>query len=328
MRAYLEGLEPRQRDVLRILGGLLFTAGALALFVRKSSHSQWGDFGRLLVLLVPCAVLFLLGLRAAAERPATAQSVLLVLAVILVPLTLFQFLALVNGNANDSLNAAWIFGLTGALALYAALTADVVYTALLAAISLLIAWLSVWDKILDHPSETTFRWLLVVIAVGFVVTAVALERRSLRQATDFVTGAGIAAVAAGVLGLFTLSAHYVARVLSGAFGGAAVVRGGARQHQEWDVFLLVIALALIWYGTRRAARGPTYVGGLGLLAFIVSVGTEVVALFSGSHPSGSLVGWPLLLLLVGGAGLALGFATLAPPRPPPSASSQPTSPPD
>ena len=110
LRAYLEGLEPRQRDVLRILGGLLFTAGALALFVRKANHSQWGDFGRLLVLLVPCAVLFLLGLRAAAERPATAQSVLLVLAVILVPLTLFQFLALVNGNANDSLNAAWIFG--------------------------------------------------------------------------------------------------------------------------------------------------------------------------------------------------------------------------
>ena len=48
-------------DLLRLLGGLLFAVGALALFLRKGSQDEWGDFGRLLVLLIPCVLLLGLG---------------------------------------------------------------------------------------------------------------------------------------------------------------------------------------------------------------------------------------------------------------------------
>jgi hypothetical protein len=73
------------------------------------------------------------------------------------------------------------------------------------------------------------------------------------------------------------------------------------------VFLLVLALALVWYGVRAAWRGPVYVGAIALLAFTLSVGIEVAGIFDGDAPSGDLFGWPLLLLVVGGAALAAGL---------------------
>jgi len=58
-------------------------------------------------------------------------------------------------------------------------------------------------------------------------------------------------------------------------------------------------LAVLW-GARFGVRGPTYVGAIGLLIFIINVGSEV-----GVTPSTvglPIVGWPLILALVG-AGL-------------------------
>jgi hypothetical protein len=333
VRESIESLRPEQREFLRAVGGLLLTAGTIVLFIRKSSHGAWGDFGRLLVLLIPCVALYALGLGMADKELASKarpglnsglfvtakrvarpwQSVLLVSAVILIPFVLLQFIELVNGNSSDSWNTAWVFLLTAGFALYAAFAAGVGYATLLASLSLLVVWLSVWDKVLDSPSANTFRWLLLVLAVLFVVVAVALERRQLRQAVDFVTGAGIAAVAAGVLGLIGLAIEFAGRSISQAFGSSTPSIGGVQQHQEWDILLLLIGLALVWYGARRAARGPTYVGGIALFAFIVSVGAELVKVFAGgAQPEGSFVGWPLLLLALGVAGLAAGFAASRP----------------
>jgi hypothetical protein len=327
----VENLRPDQRDFLRAIGGLLLTAGAIVLFIRKSTNDSWGDFALLLVLLVPCVSLYALGLGvfdrelARGARPAINrgllvtgkrvapawQSVLLVLAVILVPLVLLQFLEVLGGSSDDSLNAAWIFTVTAALALYAAFAAGVNYSALLGALSIIVVWLSLWDKILDGPSATTIRWLLLALAAGFVLAAVQLDRMDLRQGVDFVTGAGIAAVAAGVLGLVALGVQYVGRSLAEAFGSASAV-SGVRQHQEWDVLLLLVGVALAWYGSRRSARGPTYVGAIALLAFVISVGVQLVKLFGGDQADGAFVGWPLLLLVLGGVALLAGFAQTRP----------------
>ena len=72
------------------------------------------------------------------------------------------------------------------------------------------------------------------------------------------------------------------------------------------------------------ARGPAYVGFLGLLAFALFQGAEVNALLEGDEPDGSFVGWPLILLLVGAAGLAAGAPGR---RPPPAAARGPGRPP-
>jgi hypothetical protein len=55
-------------------------------------------------------------------------------------------------------------------------------------------------------------------------------------------------------------------------------------------------------------RGPAYVGFLGLLAFAGLLGVELSDLAEGKLPDGSLVGWPLALLLIGGAALGTGVA--------------------
>ena len=76
------------------------------------------------------------------------------------------------------------------------------------------------------------------------------------------------------------------------------------QHFGWDLYLLVISLALVWVGSRVRVRGLGYVGGVGLLAFLISVGEQVTRLESGRAPTSHIVGWPLALLIIGLAGLA------------------------
>ncbi len=120
------------------------------------------------------------------------------------------------------------------------------------------------------------------------------------------TAAGVAALIAGITGLLILPSQFLGSAVSEAFGGEADL-SGTQQHQEWDAFLLVLALALIWYGLRAVWRGPVYVGAITLFAFIISVGVEITALFNGDSPNGDLMGWPLLLLLVGGAALLAGL---------------------
>jgi len=76
------------------------------------------------------------------------------------------------------------------------------------------------------------------------------------------------------------------------------------QHFGWDLYLLVVSLALVWIGSRARVRGLGYVGGAGLLAFLISVGSQVTRLEYGRSPTTSIVGWPLVLLILGLVGLA------------------------
>ena len=68
--------------------------------------------------------------------------------------------------------------------------------------------------------------------------------------------------------------------------------------------MLVVSLALVWIGSRTRVRGLGYVGGVGLLAFLVSVAAQVTRIEAGRPPTTGIVGWPLVLLIVGLAGLA------------------------
>lgn len=76
------------------------------------------------------------------------------------------------------------------------------------------------------------------------------------------------------------------------------------QHFGWDLYLLVVSVALVFVAARWHIRGLGYVGGIGLLAFIVSVAAQITRLEVGRAPTASVVGWPLALILIGAAGLA------------------------
>ena len=74
----------------------------------------------------------------------------------------------------------------------------------------------------------------------------------------------------------------------------------------WDLVLLVASLLAVLWGASVGVRGTTYVGAIGLFIFLVDVGSEVGI---DAIPDSTIVGWPLILALVG-AGLFL--ASLAP----------------
>jgi hypothetical protein len=392
-------------DLLRSVGGVLFAVGAVLVLTRESGHHGWGDFARLLVVLIPAVFLYLLALGVLEDTPSTPdekaqpwQSVLVVVAILLVPVVLLEFLAWVGANTGHVLYGAGVFAVTALFAGYGVRRARVSYAALLAGLSLLLTWLLVWEKILGHPSANTYRWLLVAAAVLLFVFAARLARAGAIGASELATAGGVAAVMAGVLGVIIGSFVSAFSGLAGAFskageasssisgpgsviglgaGKASVItktsgtfrgssasrasvigrasgtiRGSSAsggsirgvssrphvphiplypriprnppilrghhlssnpfaihtnglQHFGWDLYLLVVSLALVWVGSRVRVRGLGYVGGVGLLAFLISVGAQITRLEFGHTPTTSIVGWPLALLIIGLAGLAV-----------------------
>jgi hypothetical protein len=329
-------------DALRKLAGLLLALGLVVVFIRRSSLGDvWGDLPLLLVLLITFLFLYGIALLAGpptfAEAPAAApgtpagapppaapttrveepaggswQAVYAVFGVIVLPLVLLQFLEWVDGNTGAPLNIAWIFLLTAVAAVAAAFLLRTRYTLLLAGLALIVAWLALWDELLTDglvADAGTLRGLLVLISVILLAGAVGAYlwepgRAGIRRASEVVTAAGVAAVAAGGLSIITFA------VVQGEVGvDAGFV---ATPNFFWDLVLLVASLLLILYGARFSTRGPVYVGAIGLLIFAIVVGLEVGDLaeaVSGADieaiPEGSIVGWPLALLLIGAAAFVL-----------------------
>jgi hypothetical protein len=355
---------------------VLFAAGTVLVLVRESGHHGWGAFAQFLVVLIPAVLLYLLALGVLEDTPSEPsekaqpwQSVLMVVAILLGPVVLLEFLHLLGANTGHVLYGAGVFAVTALLAGYAVRRARVSYAALLAGLSMIVTWLLVWEKILGHPSANAYRWLLVAAAVLLLAVAARLARAGAIGASEVATAGGIAGVAAGVLGVIVGSVvgafSGLSRALSKAgetsssAGGLGTIRGagaifsGSRisserrisrissnphiphippisriprnpgilrnhhissnpfaihtnglQHFGWDLYLLVISLALVWVGSRVRVRGLGYVGGVGLLAFLISIGEQVTRLESGRTPTTSIVGWPLALLIIGLAGLA------------------------
>jgi hypothetical protein len=295
--------QPDRRDWLRLLGGVGFAAGALVLAIRKS---DWSDWAVLLVLVVPCALLYALAL-GGRRGPAALHgwpAAFYAFAVLLLPLVLLQLVNALGGDTSSRLNVAWILALSAAVAVVTALRAGAWWQMFVGAIYALGAWLALWSELLHDPSPDTFRWLLVAFAAIVLVAAVAVTRSGRPGASDLVAAAGVAAVGAGAFGVVGL--------LTAASDLTGLVTGETpRPTQGWNVYLLVVALALVAYGARSRTRGPAYVGGIGLALFIGLTGANIVGRLEGDAGD-SLGGWPLILLFGGAALLVLSF--VAPPR--------------
>lgn len=321
-------MRPRREDIsdlARSVGGLLLAAGAVVVVLRKSGDQAWTDFDRMLVLLVPTVVLYLLGVgvfekptpvatRARDDPAKPWQSVLVVASILLLPVTLLLLVSWAGIGTEHPLVDAGVFAATAVLAANAAWRSHVRFAALLASLAALIAWLFLFSKLLGHPSADTYRWLLVVAAASLALVARASWRTRPSEAGELVTISGLAAVLAGVFGVVAGAVAAAARSISSSFLSAmhphehvssthASVSG--LQHLGWDVYLLVVSLALVWLGSRIRVRGTGYVGALGLIAFIVSVSAQVTRLAAGKTPTHDVVGWPLALLILGTLGLLL-----------------------
>jgi hypothetical protein len=304
-----QALQPDARgDWLRMLGGVLFAVGATILFARKGD--DWAAFPLLIVVAVPCVVVFGLGALGALASGEVARwhAVLMVSGVLLSVLAFGQLWDVVGVNTSTSGFGFLIFACVAGLAAFGSFGVGAAYQSLLAALAGIATWLFFFDMILDEPGTTAFRWLLLLLCLAYAAAAFALREREAPQAPEFVTAAGIAAVSVGLIGVIAGAAEAAGGLF---FGGAP--SEGEGQSVVWDIWLLVISLGLVAYGALVHARGPAYVGFFGLLAFAIMQGAEVNALLEGEEPDASFVGWPLILLLVGAAGLAAGAAGRRPP---------------
>ena len=114
----------------------------------------------------------------------------------------------------------------------------------------------------------------------------------------------------------TLLAGTVVSSALGRFGsglGLAAVSGASF---GWKLYLVAAGFGLVAYAAVDGEAGPAYIGVAVLLAFAVMVGLNLAG-------RGSLVGWPLFLLVIGGAGLVIGLGRAATSRRRPGAPPSP-----
>jgi hypothetical protein len=287
--------------------------GFLLVFVRKSPGGvgdAWSDVALLAVLLIPCLLLYALGIWGFRNSRGLRawESVYLVFALLFVPLVLFQFIEMVNGDTGAAINVLWIFLVTAAVAGAVWLVTGVRYQLLLGSLALIVAWSAFWDAVLSGGIDehfTVYRLMLLVIAAALVIKAVILARRwgddaeRASGAVDVVTAAGIAAVVgAGVISLAV-----------GAIGGGLLPEesaAGIEPTNLWNLVLLLAGLALVAFGSRVWVRGPAYVGAVGLGAFVILAASGLGL----DDPGTGIGGWALATLIAGAVAVLLSLVPL------------------
>jgi hypothetical protein len=294
---------------------MLLGLGALLVLTRR--EGRWSDFELLLVLAAPAAALFALAVRGAGtnagDRAESWRTVLLVTAVLLAPVALFQFLDWVGASTHHLLYDAAVLLLTALIAAVGARRAQAPYAMFLGGLALLGAWLLIWIKIFPDPSGNTVRWLLLGGGAALLIAAAVADLGGSAAAGELATVGALGAVAAGITGVFI-------NAFGAAFLGLALVNSGSNapenvppafggrlsgsQTTGWDIYLLVVSVVLIVAAARTRRRGLGYVGGLGIVLFFISTATQLSRAAAGHPHSHSLLGWPLVLVVLGTAGLA------------------------
>jgi hypothetical protein len=298
----------------------LLTTAIVMIDVRMAE--QWGDGAQLVVALVAFAPIFGSALLAPpdVDRPHPYQSVLIVAGLTLLVLVLIH-LAQVLGS-DDPTDAAgavmWMSALFAAVAAYTALRLGSAIAALAAALAAGLAVLTFVEEVFDPEGASTFRWILLLLMLGYAAGAGALSDVRRRHAVQLVNAAAIATIALALTFLGSVIAGAIA-----AFGEQESLEGPG---WGWEVVLFAASLAVIAYATLSSEPGPAYLGFISLLTTAVVVGLpEEIG-------EGSLLGWPLVFLLAGGAALVFALRPNggAPPtqplpatEPPPAATAPP-----
>jgi hypothetical protein len=300
---------PHRGDLIAAGAGLL-TIGVLLVNVRLDI--RWGTGVFLVLTLAACGLV--LGMAVLAplegERPRPYHQVLLLTGLLLLFATLFR-LDQVLGTPRPLFHAGsrvWIFGAVAAVALWLALARRSAICAYVAALTGIVLALSFVQWVFDPHGVTTFRWILLLLAIGFALAALTQRDRRRRESVYLVDAAGIAIVA--------LSATFVGAVfqLVTLLGAPAAAPGAG-----WKLVLLAAGLGLVAYGAVDRERGPTYLGVLTLLLFVGLAGVP-------GSGGPSLWFWPLVLLALGIAIVAAGLRPRRPLPPEPSAGSGATEP--
>src|SRR5437867_12774994 len=127
-------------DWLRLIGGMMFAAGALVLLIRKGN--DWSDWAVFVAFLVPAVIL--LGLAFLGRVPGDRQgwkAAFLVFGTLLLLAALLQLVNAAGGHARGW-NLVWTFGVSGAVAVATSFVLRAPFQMLLGALFGIVAWLA------------------------------------------------------------------------------------------------------------------------------------------------------------------------------------------
>jgi hypothetical protein len=293
---------PAHRGPLIASGAVLVTAGVALEEIRLRDELATGV--HLAILAVSAAALLALGLQARTEggRPPAYQSVLLVSGLLLAEPALLTLADLLGADFSADLPTGafmWTSLTLSGLALWPAAAKGSAVCALIGALALGIAGLAFVNWSMDASSVTTYRWLLLALAIAYGVVSLLLRGPAPRHSEQLVNAAGLAILALALTGLVG--------GLIVPFGGGG---GGSLLPNGWELVVLAAGCGLVAYGAVDRAAGPAYVGLANLAAFIAAAGASDEA---------TLLYWPLALLALGLGVMVVGLRPRRPLPPEPAA---------
>ena len=319
---------PHRGDLIAA-GAVPLALGVLLIDVRFAD--AWSNGILLVLTALACGLVLGMGLLAPleGERPRAYQQVLLLAGLVLGFVALLRFARVLG--AHEALAAAgsrtWIFAVVALVAAWIARTRRSAICALIAALGAIVAVVSFVAWVFAPKGPATFRWILLALAIGFVLAALARRDVQRHESVYLVDAAGVAILLLGVTFLGAAALAY-APVPHGLLVGGMHLLGipMAVPGGGWKLVLLAAGLGLVAYAGVDRESGPAWLGALVLLVFVALVGIQGAG-------GASLWFWPLVLLLLGGAAIGAGLRPRRelPPEPPGpggsrSASDRPTEP--
>jgi hypothetical protein len=294
---------PAHRGPLIAAGAVLVTLGVALEEIRL--HDKLPIGLHLVILALAAAVMLALGLQAQPEdgSPPPFQSGLLVCGLALLAPALLTLADLLGADFSTfpAGAVAWTSLLFAGAALWPAVDKGSAICALIGALALGVALLSFVNWVTDASSVTTYRWLLGLLALGYVLASLALRGTAQRHSEQMVNAAGLAVLAIALTGV--LNGLIGQLVPFGASGGGLLPNG-------WELLVLAAGCGLVAYGAVDAAPGAIYLGVANLAGFAGSA-----TIFQ--HET--LLYWPLLILLLGLGAMFTGLRPREPLPPEPSA---------
>jgi len=258
---------------------------------------DWSDGPRFLFAAVLAGLVVALALQADAgdEIPRPYESVIYVASFLLLLLALSQLAAVFGAEGGSAGTVVWIGLLLFGYCAYLSTRRNSAIMTLLGALTGVVVVVAFVDWVFSPDSITTFRWILFVCALVLTLGAVQRRDAARRHAVSLVDAVGLTVLAIGATLVIDVIISAIGLGFFGADGG--VSSGGPL---GWELVLLAFGFGLIAYGCVDRERVPAFLG-------ILVLGFFFILAVIPSEDGPSLIGWPIVLLLMAGAMLAIGL---------------------
>ena len=291
---------PAHRGPLIAAGAVVFTVGILLEELRLAD--QLPEWLHVLLLGSVATLIYGLGMQAVPEggRPPAYQSVLLVCGLLLIGAGLLKLADLLGADfgAEPAGEFVWTSLLLCGAALLPAIRRNSAICTMIAGIAAGTAVLAAANWILGTDSLTFYRWLLLALALVFVLVALVLRGGNPRHGELMIVTGGLATLSIALLAVQVALVGFV-----GFGGGGTDILPGF-----WELIVIGAGCGLIAYGAVDRVPGAAWLGvtHLALFMLIVSAGAD-----------DTLLWWPLILLALGGGAMVVGLRPRQPLPPEP-----------